>query len=201
MEMTKEQWLSNAACAEAGVNAENYTNGQCSDEEMLWVEEKLDQLRNAPLYISDKNQTIESLCTFIRDMATDKKCQIVAFDHFGRILKRKGKGTMNDEVTEQSNMIISVAKDCRETAVIGISQMNRTPPGVKFIEPDINRLKDSGALGADAALLLFLYPAVDPDSLPPESDIEMIAKVEKNRFGKRGKYGLLFKKTNQKFVE
>jgi replicative DNA helicase len=201
MEMTSEEWMESAICAEADLDAFKYQAGEFSDEEMERFNAMAERFKKAPLYINDKTHTIGSLCSFIRDMGTDRKCELIAFDYVQMIKSDTGHRSRNEEVGAWSNQIILTAKELPNTALIGISQFNRPVTGGKFQEPDLNRLRDSGSLGQDAYLVLLLYQDPHAGDEKLDDNAPTVIKVEKHRRGKSGKHILVFRKTNQKFLE
>lgn len=200
MEMTAEEWIENAACAEANLDASRLRNGEFSTEEMALFNQQAELFKKAPLYINDKTHSIGSLCSFMRDMGTDKKCELIVFDYVQMIKTDIGHRSRNEEVGSWSNQIILTAKELPNTAIVGVSQLNRPPPG-KFQEPDLNRLRDSGSLGQDAYLVLLLYQDPNAGDDKMIDDAPTIIKVEKHRGGKSGKHMMVFKKSHQKFIE
>jgi len=202
MEMTSEEWMINAICAEAGLDANKFKDGGLDWEEMERYKVHEDRLLKAPLYVTDQNQTIGSMCSFMRDMATDKKCELIAFDYLGMIKPESGHRSKQEEVASISNSLTTLAKELTRTAIIGVCQLNRAPQGEKNQEPEMHHLRDSGCLEQDAYLGILLYQ--DPHAGNGEvldDDAPTIIKVAKRRGGKTGKYGMIFKKTQQRFQE
>lgn len=198
MEMTGEEWMRNAICAEAELDARRFKQGIQSHEEMAKFKEMAERFRKAPLYINTRTHTIGSLCSFIRDMATDKGCELIIFDYLQMLCPSGSARSRQEEVASWSNQINNTAKDLPNTAIIGVAQLNRASMLDKNREPELHDLKDSGSLEQDAYLVAFLHPG-DADE---ETGITpMLFKVAKNRSGPTCRCGITFKKSCGRFVE
>lgn len=202
MEMTAEEWLINAACAEGGLDACRFKDGLFDEVEMAIFDQWADKFAKAPLYINDDTHTISSLCSFMRDVAADKKVELFGFDYLQMIVPEKAARTRNEEVAGISNAIVTTAKQLPQMAVLGVAQLNRSPATDKHREPEMSDFRDSGALEQDAYMgVLIFQDKRNGSDEELDDDAPTIIKIAKRRGGKTGKYGMVFKKTHQKFIE
>lgn len=208
MEMSKKEWLTNAICAEAGLDAKKFRRGKFTSDEMKAYRAMGDRFDKAPLTIDDRTHTIGSLCTFIRDMAADKKCEMVVFDYIGLIKQEEGgkAKTRNEEVGSWSSQLSNTAKELPNTAVVGISQLNRGMTGMDkgkpiVVRPELHHLRDSGALEQDAYMIVFVYQDPRVGAVDYENNAPTIIRVAALRGGTTGEIEMTFEKEKQRLVE
>lgn len=123
--------------------------------------------------------------------ALEGRVDLVVIDYLGLIQSEIKSATRNQEVAEISHAIKRLAKEL-EVPVILVSQLNRNSEGRADHTPMMADLSESGALEADADVVLFPYrPWVyDKDEYSP-NEAELI--VAKNRNGETKRIPLYWK--------
>lgn len=200
MEMNSREWLINSICDQIGIDASLFRNGRYTNDQLLAYRKMKAIVEKAPIYVHEGTQTLASLCSFIRDMAIDKKCELIAFDYIQLIKSDAKHRTRNEEVSAWSNTLANLAKELPNTALIGVSQLNRAGVMEKMKRPELHNLRDSGSLEQDAYRILLIYqnPAVADEVLPDNAPT--VIEVAKNRGGRTGQIMMTFEKSKQRFV-
>jgi replicative DNA helicase len=130
-------------------------------------------------------------------MAIDKKCQIVFFDYI-QIIRSEGKHrSRNEEMSYWCGELKNLAKELPDTAVVGLSQLNRGRVDEPNYHPQLSDLRDSGSLEQDATMVIF----TSPNGATVNDNTPCLIDVAKNRNGKTGECYLTFQKNRQRFVE
>ena len=119
--------------------------------------------------------------------ALEGKVDLIVIDYLGLIQSEIKSATRNQEVAEISHSIKRLAKDL-DVPVILVSQLNRNSEGRADHTPMMSDLSESGALEADADVVLFPYRPWVYDKEYSPNDAELI--VAKNRNGETKKIPL-----------
>jgi replicative DNA helicase len=97
------------------------------------------------------------------------------------------------QIEQISRGLKTLAKELN-VCILLLSQLNRASEGG---EPELQHLKESGSIEEDADVVLMLSPV----SNEPDGTLLVLAKVAKNRGGKRGRLTLSFNGGTQTWVE
>lgn len=119
--------------------------------------------------------------------ALEGRVDLIVIDYLGLIQSEIKSATRNQEVAEISHSIKRLAKDL-DVPVILVSQLNRNSEGRADHTPMMSDLSESGALEADADVVLFPYRPWVYDKEYSPNDAELI--VAKNRNGETKKIPL-----------
>lgn len=157
-----------------------------------------DILTKLPILINDDNPiTCERICSISKQYSKKNKISIIIIDYLGLI--RLAKTVQSDEVkiSEITSMLKGLAKqlDCN---ILLLSQLNRALEQRSNKRPIMSDLKGSGAIEADADLIMFIYrDEVYNESSSDKGIAEIL--VSKNRSGSTGKIKLQFNGKYTKF--
>ena len=99
-----------------------------------------------------------------------------------------GKGTMYEVTTRNSRAMKNIAKDLN-VPVIVLSQLHRIED--ETTEPKLSDLRESGAIGQDADIFIFLWAG--------ESKGVRNCKIAKQRNGPLGKFLIAFDEAQTRF--
>lgn len=119
--------------------------------------------------------------------ALEGRVDLIVIDYMGLIQSETKSATRNQEVAEISHAIKRLAKDL-DVPVILVSQLNRNSEGRADHTPMMADLSESGALEADADVVLFPYRPWVYDKEYSPNEAELI--VAKNRNGETKKIPL-----------
>ena len=200
LEMSAEQLITRLLSSESGINSNEIRLGTSyvGDLEMARI-----AVNKMPMVISDKGGLkLNDLIMTARKMADNNKVQVIFIDYLQKIV-----GTKKDkrlEIAEISGELKNLAKEL-EIPIIALSQLSREVEKRGDKRPMLSDLIESGAIEADADVVIFPYRAeyygaqVDQDGNSVIGMAELI--IAKNRHGEIGTIEVGFKKEVTKFHE
>ena len=167
-------------------------------------------ISQCPLYIKDSpSQTVESICSDIREYATDHDVKFVIVDYLQIISSTPGMSFQNRayEIQYMTNQLRIAAKETG-VALILLSQISRPFKGKDSSNiapmPEMHDLKDSGAIEQDAYIIMFIGPpTIIPENKPswvnPHVE-QCTVRIAANRGGSSGEIHMMFNKPHNKFL-
>jgi replicative DNA helicase len=174
------------------VDYEAIQTGALKDPEWNGLIEAVEASEHMPFYVDDQGSlTLADIRAKARQV---KGLKLLVLDYLQ--LSAGDGDNRNAEIEHISRGLKSLAKEMG-FAVLALSQLNRKVEERASKEPLLSDLRDSGAIEQDADVVMFLWPAVE---YPGGSKLVGI-KLEKNRQGKKGRFGLDFDGAHQRWVE
>ena len=163
-------------------------------------------LYESKLYIIDKpNMKLSEIRTTSRRLKREQGVQAIFIDYIGLIdAEMPATSKKFEQVTEISKALKSLAREL-EIPVVVLCQVTRDAEGDKN-EPQLNNLRDSGAIEQDADMVMFLHRSRKKDedkfikdlkgevSLQPTKVI-----IAKQRNGETGEFLVGFRPTSASF--
>lgn len=146
--------------------------------------------------ISRKLEIIPAANATVADMfafAQARRYEIIYIDHV-QIIKRDGSRDLRAELTRISGEIHINAQHTGITAVV-LSQLSRQEKNGKPRPPVMQDLRESGALEADADIIMLLYRPNPRDKMDPHRMLDVV----KNKEGELGNVPLIFNGATQTF--
>jgi replicative DNA helicase len=211
LEMDEEELLEKAGSDIAEVDNKKLKLGQMNEEEINdFIYKGPETLSRAPLFVEDApGQTIEKICSKIREYVTERKVKFVVVDYLQIISSTPGEKFQSRtyEIQHMTNELRIVAKETG-VAVLLLSQISRPYKGkdgnIAAPMPEIHDLKDSGAIEQDAYIIMFIGPptvavANKPSWLHPSIE-QCTVRVAANRGGSTGEVHMMFNKPYNKFL-
>ena len=191
-EMSKEQLVIRLLCQMSGVDSFLFRTGKLGPKEWRAIKEAGEQMDAAGdrVLIDDTSGiSIDEMRTRSRYVFSKRRYDIIAVDYLQLMAARRGRETRLDEVTEISRGLKGLAKELN-VPVIALSQLSRAGANER---PQLNHLRDSGAIEQDADVVIFLHRAKDeaPDPLG-QFEVEVI--LAKQRNGPTAQFKLAFDK-------
>jgi len=192
LEMTREEVVERVIGAEAHIESYKLRTGNLSDSDFkkIWV--IADELQTASLYIDDRSVVTpfdvlaqaRKLNAQLNLETPGAKLDLIVVDYI-QIMKA-GANAENRalEVAAITGGLKTIAKDLR-VPVVALSQLNRESTKRPDARPQLSDLKDSGAIEADADVVMFIHRVQGPDTdsrAPQEAEII----VAKQRSGPTG---------------
>ncbi|EAY26049.1 replicative DNA helicase [Microscilla marina] len=163
LEMSAAQLLTRLYCAEAGVNIKRIRKNQLIDEEWELFKEKKETIARAPIYIDDTAAiSMNELRAKAFRLKETANIGLVIIDYLQLMtasMSKNSQGNREQEIASISRGLKQLAKDLN-VPVIALSQLSRAVEirgGEK--RPQLSDLRESGAIEADADVVLFLYRA------------------------------------------
>lgn len=171
LEMTREEVVERIISSEAAIESIKLRTGNLSDSDFkkIWV--AADELQNAPLYIDDRSVVTpfdvlaqaRKLNAQIHLETPGRGLDLIVVDYI-QIMKGGGNAESRAlEVAAITGGLKVIAKDLR-VPVVALSQLNRESTKRPDARPQLSDLKDSGAIEADADVVMFIHRVQGPDT-------------------------------------
>jgi replicative DNA helicase len=191
LEMSTKQLMFRLFAQLARVDNTSLRLGTYTDDERTRLDIVAKKIKASPLYISDKPQTVSSICVETRRAVRKHGIKQVYVDYLQKIkiaTTKKGQ-TRDREVTELAEGLKDLAKTANVN-VTALCQLNRGLESRDDKRPIMADLRESGGIEQEADEVLVLYrPNVyDPNSDPRETELI----VRKHRNGELGTIPLMF---------
>ena len=194
LEMSREQIVDRFISAEAQIPLWELRTGRLKQEEDFeLIQQALDQLSKAPIFIDDTpSPTVLQMRSMARRLQAEHGLSLVIVDYLQLIQPRKNVDSMVQQVTEFSRGLKSMARELN-VPVLAVSQLSREVDKREIKRPRLADLRESGAIEQDADVVLFIYRK-DHDRLNPSAEEENTAEIiiAKHRNGPTGTVKLQF---------
>ena len=185
LEMTKQEVSERMLANLASIDSHSIQTGNIPLDKWDHLGVAISQLSGLPIFIDD---TPRMPVSQIEDLALEHKADIVFVDH---ALKVDAPGRDDRErLVYTSGYLKDMAKRT-DTAVVLLSQINRTVQKQGDKRPCVADLKQSGSLEEDADLVLLLYREEVYDTDSPNRGVAEVI-LGKHRNGPTGTVRLLF---------
>ncbi len=195
LEMAREQITDRLIAAESQVSLWKLRSGQITDDvEFEMIQQSLDRLSSAPLYIDDTpSPNILQMRSMARRLQVEHGLAMLVVDYLQLIMPRNSSNdNMVQQVTEISRGLKSLARELN-IPVVALSQLSREVDKRDSRIPRLSDLRESGAIEQDADLVLFIYRKdKDRPDIPPEEQNTAEIIIAKHRNGATGSIKLKF---------
>lgn len=199
LEMPDTQIASRILSTRTNMNLMKFRNAKYNDAEYAHIADKVEELRDIPLYIDDScDVNLVQLKAMIRNLVTKYGCKLILIDQLNHINHTEKNRTRDNEVGTITRTLKAAARE-HDIPVILLHQLNRGVEqrgGEK--KPNLGDLRDSGNVEQDADIVAFLYRPEyyglyqDKDGSPLNGIAEVI--FAKHRNGVVGSVPVGFKK-------
>ncbi|MDR0728808.1 MAG: replicative DNA helicase, partial [Prevotellaceae bacterium] len=210
LEMSSEQLVKRLMTSEADIASEKIRGGvKMEAYEWQQLEAGLRKLREAPLYIDDTPAlSIYEFRSKARKLVAAHKVQMICIDYLQLMTgpPELQKGIREQEVSAISRSLKAIAKDLN-VPIVALSQLNRSVEARERSKkrPQLNDLRESGAIEQDADLVLFIHRpeyfgmTEDESGSSTQGLAEII--IAKHRNGATADVQLRFLSDQAKFVD
>ncbi len=193
MEMSAESLAMRLVSSIGRVDQSNLRNGTFADEDWPRINQAVEQMTRAPLYIDETPAlTPTELRSRARRMKREHGLDLVVVDYL-QLMQGSGKASSENrtaEISEISRSLKALAKEM-ECPVIALSQLNRSVEQRQSKRPQMSDLRESGAIEQDADVIAFIYREEVYDKDTPRKGIADII-IAKQRNGPVGEFPLTF---------
>jgi replicative DNA helicase len=185
LEMTGEAIMRRRLSSKSGVYLSRLRHGDVAESQWPDIIEAADYLSVPhPIIIDNpKFKRIERLIAYSQAVAQDKKISLIVVDHIQKMSSVRKAQSRHHELSYVSERLCDLAKDIR-CPVLVLCQLRRPGNESKDKRPQLEMMKESGDLEANADIVLGLY-RVDKQS------VTMEVHCLKNRDGAAGWTGYL----------
>lgn len=185
-----DRWLLATA---PNVSPDHLRGGQLTDDEQWQVSRAATELSRLPIHVDDNPSTgIERIRASARLLQSKGKCDMVIIDYLQLCEMKTEQKNRNreQEVAETSRKAKLLAKEL-DIPVVLLCQLNRDCETRRGHRPELNDLRESGAIEQDADMVMLLYRpelyglTTEPVSKFPSDGLGVVI-VAKQRNGQTG---------------
>lgn len=153
-EMNKEKIMQRLLCAAGRIDLGRLRAGFLARAELPKLAEVVPMVTELPMDIDDSpNPSVHYIKSAARQVARREPIDLVVVDYIQLLSTQEKAENRNIELGDISRALKNLARELK-AAVIGLSQINRE--GQKSDSPGLYHLRDSGALEADADVVLMV---------------------------------------------
>lgn len=202
LEMSREQIVDRFISAEAKIPLwELRTGGLKNDDDFSLIQNALDNLSRAPIYIDDSpSPSIIQMRSMARRLQVEHGLALIVVDYLQLIQPRANTENIVQQVTEFSRGLKSMARELK-VPVLALSQLSRDVDKRDNKRPRLSDLRESGSIEQDADIVMFIYRK-DRNIMNPSIEDDNTAEiiVAKHRNGPVGTVKLAFDPEKASFV-
>ena len=166
LEMSNVQLVNRLIINVSEIEGTKIKSGQLEKWEMGIVDTKINELRDAPLYIDDTpSLSVFELRTKARRLVNEHNVKLIIIDYL-QLMNASGMrfNSRQEEVSVISRSLKGLAKELN-IPIIALSQLNRQVEGrvaqkdteLDSKRPQLSDLRESGAIEQDADMVIFIH--------------------------------------------
>jgi len=177
LEMSRDQVIDRIIAAEAQVALWKLRTGRLSDDiEFEMIQEALDRLSQAPIFIDDTpSVNIIQIRSMARRLQAEQDLGLLIIDYLQLIQPRIHSDNMVYAMTEVSRGLKGLAREL-EVPILAAAQLSRAVEQRDVKIPRLSDLRESGSLEQEADVVLFIYRK-DRDKLDPSLEEQNTAEI------------------------
>lgn len=201
LEMSSQQLVDRMVAADSRVDGWKLRTGNLKDDtEFQMLNDSLDRLRKAPIYIDDQpGNNILKMRSVARRLKREKGLELIIVDYLQLMVPTQARAvdSMVQQVTEISRSLKQLAREL-EVPVLALSQLSRAVEQRRG-RPRLSDLRDSGSIEQDADVVMFIHRE---DKMNDDMDKNNVAEIiiEKHRNGPTGSTELYFDEKRASFM-
>lgn len=200
LEMSRSEVMHRLIAAEARVNLKHLQDGELTDEDWQRIAGVHERIGGAPLVIDDTpNVGLAHVRARLRGMLRTTGCRLVVVDYLQLMQSAKRVDNRAQEVAEFTRGLKLIAREFG-VPLVAAAQVNRESEHRTDKRPQMSDLRESGAIEADADIVMLLHreEMYEPEG-PRAGEIDII--VAKQRQGPRGTVTLGWQGHYQRMVD
>ncbi|MFA6365140.1 MAG: replicative DNA helicase [Candidatus Paceibacterota bacterium] len=194
IEMSRDQIIDRFIASQAQIPLWRLRSGRLSGElEFALVQQALDELSKAPIYIDDSSSpSVLQMRSIARRLQLEQGLDLVIVDYIQLIKPRTNSDNLVQQVSETSRGLKALARELN-VPVLALSQLSRDVEKRDVKIPRLSDLRESGSLEQDADVVLFLYREErELNDLPTDQQNIVKVIIAKHRNGPTGAIDLMF---------
>ena len=194
LEMSELQVVQRLISMTSEIDGNRMRRGRLSDVEFRSISAASDELQKAPIYVEESSQlTVTDILAKSRRLQAEKGLDLVVVDYLQLIEGAGDNEGRVQEVARISRALKAIAREL-QVPVLALSQLSRQIE-TRGTEPMLSDLRESGALEADADLVMFLW---QKDRKDRDENVVRL-KLAKHRNGPTGDFDLHFQSELTRF--
>jgi replicative DNA helicase len=199
LEMSKEQVVQRMLSSQAAIDQQKLRTGYLSDKDWSSLVDAMGVLSETSVYVDDTPAlTAMEVRAKARRLKAEKGLDLVIVDYLQLMAGHRRSENRQQEIATISRALKSLARELK-TPVMALSQLNRGVENRPDKRPVMADLLESGAIEADADVVLFLYRDEYYNKDSSEKGIAEVI-VGKHRNGPVGTVKLAFFPQHTQFV-
>ena len=177
LEMSKDQVIDRLIAAEAQVALWKLRTGRLTEDiEFEMIQEALDRLSQAPIFIDDTpSANIIQVRSMVRRLQAEHGLGLLVVDYIQLIQPRTNTDNMVQAMTEVSRGLKSLAREL-EVPILAAAQLSRAVEQREIKIPRLADLRESGSIEQEADVVLFIYRK-DRDKFEPSLEDQNTAEI------------------------
>lgn len=181
LEMGKEEIEDRIFASMGGIPLDNLRKGKLTDEDKENLGEVLTEVKDYELIIDiEPKMTVDTIrARALRQAQSEKGLDLIIVDYL-QLLTNVGRfGSRQEQVADMSRNMKLLAKQLK-VPIIVLVQMNRQKSEDESAMPNLDQIRESGAIAQDSDIVILLHRDKTNDSTTPKTAV----MLEKNRNGK-----------------
>jgi replicative DNA helicase len=192
-EMTAGELMDRAASNLGAVRMDRLGAGRLDADDWSRIADVSDQALRLPVFIDDQPAlTLLDMRAKARQVQRRGGLSLLVIDYVQLCGSAGTADRRHHQIEQISRGIKTLAKEL-DVCVLLLSQLNRSSEGG---EPELHHLKESSALEEDSDIVVLLHPMGNE----PDGSLLVLAKIAKNRGGRRGRLALSFDGKTQRWA-
>jgi replicative DNA helicase len=181
LEMPREQIALRLLCGDARVNMQSVRQGTLRDEDWVKLSRSIGPLSASQVFIDDTaGITPAQLRSRCRKMMMEHGLDLIVIDYLQLMGSDTPTENRQQEVSEISRSLKSIALELK-VPLIACAQLSRANVQRAVKKPMLSDLRDSGSIGQDADVVMFLHREAYYDETSEEKNIaEVIVAKQRN---------------------
>jgi len=156
MEMSEMQVVQRLVSMRAEIDGNRMRRGRLSQQEFVAISAASSELQQAPIFVEESSRlNVTDILAKSRRLQAERGLDLVVIDYLQLIEGAEDDESRVLEVARISRSLKAIAREL-EVPVIALSQLSRQIEQ-RGTEPMLSDLRESGALEADADLVMFLW--------------------------------------------
>ncbi len=194
MEMSEMQVVQRLISMTAEIDGNRIRRGRLSIEELTRINDASAQLQQTSIFVEESSRlSVMQILAKARRLQAERGLDLLVIDYLQLIEGRSKDENRVQEVAQISRGLKSIAREL-QVPVVALSQLSRQIE-TRGTEPMLSDLRESGALEADADLVMFLWQK----DMQDRKDRVVHLKLAKHRNGPIGDMDLLFENEITRF--
>ncbi len=195
LEMSEMQVVQRLISMTSEIDGNRMRRGRLSPAEFVAISDASDQLQKAPIFVEESSQlSVTDILAKSRRLQAERGLDLLVIDYLQLIEGAPGDGDNRVlEVARISRSLKAIAREL-QVPVLALSQLSRQIE-TRGTEPMLSDLRESGALEADADLVMFLW---QKDRKDRDENVVRL-KLAKHRNGPTGDFDLHFQSELTRF--
>ena len=194
LEMSEMQIVQRLISMTSEIDGNRMRRGRLSPAEFVSISDASDRLQKAPIFVEESSQlTVTDILAKSRRLQAERGLDLLVVDYLQLIEGAGDDEGRVQEVARISRALKAIAREL-QVPVLALSQLSRQIE-TRGTEPMLSDLRESGALEADADLVMFLW---QKDRKDRDENVVRL-KLAKHRNGPTGDFDLHFQSELTRF--